>query len=380
MTVDLSAVKELIETQGVQFGDAFKKHRADIDELRADFDSAYLKSQRLSLLGEASGNASGYTRELGEAMRKAALGDETEIKRLSAGSDPEGGYLVVPQMDAVIRQVRAAVSPFSSLVRNVDLVSGAELLMPYFKGTLPSAWVGENASRPKTDTVGAGQHRIALHEVYVCPAVSQKLLDTANYDIGAIFVDQIAHGLASAEAEALHSGDGVLRPRGFTTVDTAATADDARDFGIVQHIVTGANGAFHTTKADPLLDVVAALAPQYRPNAKWLMSRSTAATLWKLRDSGTDRYLWEPSLQAGQPDRLYGFEVVIDDNVPAIATGSLSIWFGDWQQAYTTVRMPGLRLLRDPYTTKGEVSFYTYQRVGGLLTNSEAVKALKFST
>lgn len=376
--MDLTELKRIIAEQGDSFA-AWRKEQTDkVAELKSQFDEFVLRSQRPGFAGTHA--AEGYTEALGQAMRKAALGDDREIKAMSAGSDPDGGYLVVPQMDSIIRQIRDIVSPLSGLVRNVDLTSGAELLMPYQRGTLPSAWVGETSARPETDTLAAGQHRIALHEVYVCPSVTQKLLDTANYDVGRILVDQIAHGLATAEAAALHSGDGVARPRGFVTMPTAATADDARDFGVIQHIPTGASGGFHTTKADPLLDTVAALKPQYRPNAKWLMARSTAAKLWKLKEATSDRYLWEPGLHAGQPDRLFGYPVVIDDNVPAIEADALAMWFGDWQQAYTTVRMRGLRLLRDPYTSKGSVFFYCYQRIGGLLTNSEAVKAVKFGT
>jgi len=376
--MDLSQVVTLIEEQGESFKARDAALSEKIKQLETNFDQAYLALQRPGFGGAKS--VEGYSPALGQAMRKAALGDDTEIKAMSAGSDPDGGYMVVPAMDNVLRQIRDIVSPLSSLVRNVDLTSGAELLMPFQRGTLPSAWIGETNARPETDTLAAGQHRIALNEVYVCPSVTQKLLDTANYDVGAILIDQIAHGLATAEAIALHTGDGIARPRGFTTYTTAAQDDDTREWGVIEHIATGASGAFHTTKADPLLDAVARLKPQYRANARWLMSRSTAATLWKLKEATSDRYLWEPGLHAGQPDRLFGYPVTIDDNIPAIGADALAIWFGDWQQAYTTIRMPGIRPLRDPYTTKGEVKFYCYARVGGMVTNSEAIKAVKFGT
>lgn len=376
--MDLAEIKRLVVDQGRSIEEWRESESKRLAELKSQFDEFVLRSQRPGV--GAHDSQEGYSPKLGQAMRKAALGDDTEIKAMSAGSDPDGGYMVVPAMDNVLRQIRDIVSPLSSLVRNVDLTSGAELLLPYQRGTLPSAWIGETNARPETDTLAAGQHRIALNEVYVCPSVSQKLLDVANFDIGAILIDQIAHGLATAEAIALHTGDGIARPRGFTTYTTAAQDDDTREWGVIEHIATGASGAFHTTKADPLLDTVARLKPQYRANARWLMSRSTAATLWKLKEATSDRYLWEPGLHAGQPDRLFGYPVTIDDNIPAIGADALAIWFGDWQQAYTTIRMPGIRLLRDPYTTKGEVKFYCYARVGGMVTNSEAIKAVKFGT
>lgn len=367
-----------LEELGKKSDEWREKKGAEIDALRGDVQELAKKSGRPDL-GGIGRQSAGDTKALGQALIKAATGDDRELKAMSVGSDPGGGFLVIPQMDATVRQIREVVSPMSGLARNVDLTSGAELLLPHFRGTLASAWVGENAARPNTETVPLWENSIPLHEVYCAPKVSQKLLDTANYDVGSILLDQIAHGLAVAEAVALHTGDGVIRPRGFTTYTTAATADDTRTWGQVEHIATGVSGNFAATNpADHLIDMVTALAPQYRPNARWLMSRSTAARIKKFKDSN-GQYLWQPSLQLGQPESLLGYPVVISDNVPAVAANSLSVWFGDWQQAYCTVRMPGLRLLHDPYSDHGQVTFYAYSRVGGGLVNSEAIKALKFA-
>jgi HK97 family phage major capsid protein len=330
---------------------------------------------------ERMGGDTGYTRELGQALRKAALGDDRELKGMSASSDPEGGYLLIPQMDQTVRQIRDQVSPVSALARNIELDSGAEMLLPYFKGTLTASWVGETEARPETATVDAGQHRIELNEVYAMPVVTQKLLDTANYDVGMILVDQIAHGLAAAEADAIHVGNGVGKPRGFTTYTTAATADATRAWGQIEHIASGGSGAFASGAAlDKLMDAEAALKPQYRVNAKWVMGRGAANVARKLKSSGGGDYLWQPAGAAGQPPTLLGYEVIISDATPTVASDSLSIWLGDWEQFYTVVRMPGLRLLQDPFSTKGSVGFYAYSRVGGAVTNTEAAKTIKFAT
>jgi len=372
----LSEVKDVILAQGRQIEAWQADESKRIDELFEE-----LKAMKRPNLGSGGGGGPSSDRKaLNDAVRRAALGDDTGIKALSASSGPDGGYLVVPTMDDAVRQIRALVSPLSALVRNIDVTTGDEVLLPYFRGTLDTGWSAENSTRDETATPDAGLHRIALHEVYANPKVSQKLLDVANYDVGAMLVDQIAHGLAQAEASAIHIGNGVGRPRGFTTYSTAATADATRTWGVIEHIATGADGAFHTTKTDALVQAVDALAPQYRPNARWVMNRATAGVVRRLKESGTDRYLWEPSVQAGQPDYLLGYPVTISDDVPSIASGSLSVWFGDWQQAYCTVRMPGMRLLRDPYSTKGQVFFYTYARVGGGLIDSNAIKAVKFAT
>ncbi len=371
---DLAEIKSLVVEQGQAWDGFAAETKAKI----ADLTQEIVRLRRPGALLPAA--PAGYDRQLGEALRKAALGDEREIKGMSAGTDPEGGYLVIPQMDSVVRQIRDVVSPVSALARNIELKSGGEMLMPYFRGTLASSWVGELESRPATAPVDMGEHRVVLHEVYAMPQVSQKLLDTANYDVGAILVDQIAHGLATAEAVAIHSGNGVNRPRGFTTHETQAAADATRTWGKFEHIATGVSGAFAAAnQADVLVDTVSALAPQYRPRANWLMSRSTAGAVRKFRDD-LGQFLWAPSLQAGQPDRLLGYPVTISDDVPAVAASSLAIWFGDWSAAYTVVRMPGLRLLRDPYSTKGQIAFYAYQRVGGAAVDFNAIKTVKFAT
>lgn len=370
---DMDEIKHLVIEQGAAITGWKSAQDARLAELE----------KRMNRPGELArmGGDAGYTRELGSALRKAALGDDRELKAMSTSSDPEGGYLLIPQMDTAVRKIRDQVSPVSALARNVPLDSGAEMLLPYARGTLATTWVGEKESRPETDPVSVGQHRIELNEVYAMPVVTQKLLDTANYDVGALLVDQIAHGLAAAEADAIHIGNGVCKPRGFTTYTTAATADATRAWGQIEHIASGGSGAFASGAAlDKLMDVESALKPQYRVNARWVMGRGAANVVRKLKSSGGGDYLWQPAGAAGQPPTLLGYPVIISDNVPTVAADSLSIWLGDFEQAYTVVRMPGLRLLRDPYSTKGSVGFYAYTRVGGALTNSEALKAIKFAT
>ena len=160
---------------------------------------------------------------------------------------------------------------------------------------------------------------------------------------------------------------------------TAATGDDSRAWGTFEHVLTGANGDFHTTKADPLQDLIGALKDQYLQNASWLMRREVRTKIRKLKEATSDRYLWEPGMQAGQPDRLLGYACKVDQYVPTLATGSLSLAFGDIKEAYTIVDRLGVRTLRDPYTAKPYVVFYSTKRTGGGAVNFEAVKFLKFS-
>jgi hypothetical protein len=208
----------------------------------------------------------------------------------------------------------------------------------------------------------------------------QKILDDAAVNVESWLAGKVADKFARVEGAGFTTGTGVGQPRGLFAYTTAATGDDSRSWGQFEHVVTGANGAFHTTKADPLQDLLGAFKDQYLQRASWLMRREVRTAIRKMKEATSDRYLWEPSLQMGQPDRLLGYPARVDQYVPAIATGSLSLAFGDIAEAYTIVDRMGIRTLRDPFTAKPYVVFYSTKRTGGGAVNFEAVKFLKFST
>lgn len=242
-----------------------------------------------------------------------------------------------------------------------------------------AGWVSELGSRTETSTPTVGKWRIEAHEMYAMPKASQRILDDAATNVEAWLAGKIADKFARVEGAAFWTGDGVGKPRGLAAYSTATTGDDTRAWGTFQHVVTGADGAFHTTKADPLQDLIGSFKDQYLQNASFVMRREVRTDIRKMKEATSDRYLWEPSLQAGQPDRLLGYPTRIDQYMPAKGTGSLSLAFGDFRQAYLIVDRMGIRTLRDPYTAKPWVLFYSTKRTGGGAQNTEAVKFLKFS-
>jgi HK97 family phage major capsid protein len=158
-----------------------------------------------------------------------------------------------------------------------------------------------------------------------------------------------------------------------------ATADSSRTWGQFEHVKTGTNGDFDSTnKFDTIQDIQGALKDQYLANAAWVMRREVRTKARKLKDSQL-RYLWEPGLQVGQPERLNGYPVRVDQYMPALATGSLSLAFGDFKEAYQIVDRMGIRTLRDPFTAKPYVVFYSTKRTGGGALNFEAIKFANFS-
>ena len=302
-----------------------------------------------------------------------------ERKALSAGSDPDGGYMlphattgsVITKMyeQSVMRQLATvqtiSTNDIEGLIDNDDATAG---------------WVSELGTRSDSATPTVAKYRIEAHEMYAMPKASQRILDDAATDVEAWLAAKTADKFGRVEGLAFWQGTGTGQPHGLASYTTAATADETRTWGQFEHVVTGANGAFHTTKADPLQDLIGAFKDQYLQNATFCMRREVRTAIRKMKEATSDRYLWEPSLQAGQPDRLLGYPVRVDQYMPTIATNSLSLAFGDFKQAYLIVDRLGIRTLRDPFTAKPYVVFYSTKRTGAGAQNTEAVKFLKFST
>ena len=302
-----------------------------------------------------------------------------ERKALSAGSDPDGGYLLpTPTVGRMVKKVYEQ-STMRQLA-NVLTISTDALEGIVDNDEADAGWVSEMGARNDTDTPQVGKYRIEAHEMYAQPKVTQKLIDDAATDVEAWLADKVADKFARVEGNAFWNGNGVGQPRGLAAYTTAATGDGSRAWGTFEHVLTGANGDFHSTKLDPIQDLQGAFKDQYLQNAQFVMRREVRTKMRKLKEATSDRYLWEPSLQMGQPDRLLGYPARVDQYVPAKATGSLSLAFGNFAEAYTIVDRMGIRTLRDPYTAKPYVVFYSTKRTGGGAVNFEAVKFLKLST
>ena len=210
---------------------------------------------------------------------------------------------------------------------------------------------------------------------------SQQLLDDAAIDVGLWLVGKVSTRFAQKEGAAFVSGDGVGKPRGFVDYGaTAVTTDDAtRPWGKLQYVPTGVADNFGTTPGDALIDLTAELKSEYLPNASWLMNRRSAAKVRKFKD-GDGNYLWQPNAQQGNPPLLLGYPVRLAEDMPSVGAGTFPVAFGDFRRGYTIVERLGLRVLRDPYSEKPYVLFYCYNRVGGDVTNFEAIKLLKCAT
>lgn len=347
--------------------------------------------KRLSV-GGGDGEAKGLTPEqreykqaLGVYLRRGRDEGLADLQRkaLSAGSDPDGGYLVSPDTSGRIVNRMAQVSPirqFASVQTiEVDALEGLRDLEDAGGG-----WVAELATRSTTTTPQLGKWEIKVHEYYAQPAATQKLLDMASLDVEAWLAAKVARKFASATAAAYTTGDGVGKPRGFASYSTAATADSSRSWGVFEHVATGSSGSFGTdpNAIQKLLNLMSKLDDAHVPNAAFYMNRTTKWAVRSLTDaSSAGKFVFIPSFVAGVPDTLLGAPVRVIPDMATYTTGdSLAIAYGDMAEAYQIVDGPGPRVLRDPFSSKPYVLFYTTAFFGGDVLNFNALKFLKFGS
>jgi len=298
-----------------------------------------------------------------------------EIKAMSASVSAEGGYLIPKIIDSAIAQSTTDVSPIRSIARVVSTTT-SDFHIPFNLGGTGSAWVAEKASRGETSAPQIADIAVPSGEIYANPLVTQVLIEDSQFDVEAFVAAEVAKEFARGEGAAFIAGDGINKPKGFTAYTTAATADATRAFGTLQHIASGTSATL--PGADKLIDVVHALKAGYRAGATWVMPKAVLGEFRKLKDA-TNGYLWQPGLQAGQPSTLLGYPVLEAEDMPAVAANSLSVAFGNFAAGYVIVDRIGTSILRDPFSNKPYVAFYTRKRVGGAVVDSSAIKLVKLS-
>jgi HK97 family phage major capsid protein len=298
-----------------------------------------------------------------------------EAKTMTAGSGPDGGYLVpIPEEREILRRL-AHMSPIRAIA-SVREISAHSLRRAFsFQGPA-SGWVAESDPRPQTANQQIADMTFPAMELYAMPAATQTLLDDSVVDIGQWIADEVQTVFAEQEGAAFVNGDGVNKPKGFLAYQTAA--DAAWSWGKIGYLATGVAGAFpSTTPSDALFNLVYALRAGYRQNAKFVMGRRAQSLIRQFKTT-TGEYLWAPPASAGAAATLMNFPVVEAEDMPDPATDAFSIAFGDFERGYIVVDRLGIRVLRDPYSAKPYVLFYTTKRVGGGVQNFEAIKLLKF--
>jgi len=368
---NLTELKSVIETNVGEVKNLIDRQSAHINELENRLLPLEANQARkgLGIFGEGSKRDPALTPFLQKGQMPA------ETKDLSVTNDGQGVTVRGEWSNRIFELIRES-SPVRS-VANVMTTNSNELEVLVDRDEPGSSWIGELANRVETDTSFLTRHKIPVFEHYAYPMVTLQMLEDSQFNVESWLQGKLFARFSRQEASAFINGDGIGKPRGL--LDYAIVAD--MDFDWVADPDDYVIGAHYTDEpgdilsADVLFDVVDSLKAPYLSGAGWMMTRAMRNKIRKLKDH-EDRYLFEPSLQAGVPDRLLGFPVYLAEDMPALEEDVVSALFGNFREAYTVVDRIGITVQRDSITKPGWVKYYARRRVGGALTNPEAVKAL----
>ncbi len=352
--------------------------------VRRGDNQAMIAAQRLAHTDEYKTLAKQFSEHLG-----------VEIKDLSTVIAEDGGYLVQPEYETEMDEILLETSPMRQ-VANIRSIGSPELVIPVNRKGTTVAWIGEKATRARTETPNITQERFRANEVYALPLVTLAMLEDANFDVEGWLNDEVVEALMIEENTRFVLGDGDGKPLGFLHSSiskvTASTYDANTHWGSVSYRGTGTAGDFApgvpgsavgptggTNGADALIDLAYDLKPRYRQNATWLMSRKSMAKVRKLKDGDGAFVIRDAITESGLVPVLLGYPVLEAEDMPEFEADAYPIALGDWEKAYQIVDRIGLQVRRDDTSIPGFVQFHFRKRTGGGPRNYDAYKLLKAS-
>ena len=380
-----SAFEEFKATNDQRLGEIEKRGSADgllegklerlnrvIDGHKAAMDRLSAERARPAIEGKGGVLPDGEYKEAFSAYVKRG-----EEKALQVGVNADGGYVVPGEVESEITRLMTHISPIRAIA-GVRQVSGSVYKRPITVTGPQTGWVGETASRPTTTSQTLAELSYPTTELYAMPAATTAFLDDAAVDVGQWIADEVNAAFAAQETTAFVTGDGNNKPSGF--LNASKSAEASWSWGNLGYLVTGVSGAMPASNAsDVLIDLVYALKAGYRQNASWVMNRKVQGALRKLKDADGN-YLWQPAAVADGRASFMGFPLVEAEDMPNMGANSFSVAFGDFRRGYLIVDRQGVSVLRDPFSSKPYVLFYTTKRVGGGIADYDAIKLLKFGT
>jgi len=355
--------------------DKLARVEASLDAQQRRMDELVLKGRRPSLGGREPVAASEKKSAFERYVRFGDTAALMETKALS-GTPADAGFTVPVEIESEVMRRLSHVSPMRAIC-GVREVSSGSYTKPITSGAPVTGWVGEIDPLVDTDAPALFELSFQAMELYAMPAATSSQLEDSAVDLEQWLADEIETVFAEQETAAFVSGDGVAKPQGFTTyppVDEASWS-----WGNIGTIKTGEANAFPAqNQADVLIDLVYTLKSGYRQNATFVMNRETQAAVRKMKMDGG--YLWAPPAIPGTRATLLNFPVVEAEDMPGMDDAQPNaIAFGDFKRGYLIVDRQGLRILRDPYSQKPYVLFYTTKRVGGGVQDFDAIKFLSFT-
>lgn len=357
----------LLNQQLIRMNEEFDEYKSRLDLLETSMARPFSSSERFvsNIDNEHKSAFTAYLRSGNEQYLS-----RIEKKSLSSSADQDGGYLIAAQTSKQISQVLEDISPMRKLASSEQISSSSlDIIEDYDKAQ--SGWVAEKGLRDETDTPKINKRNIPVFEIFAQPAATQKLIDDSFINIEKWLAEKLINSFSKLEDNAFMHGDGVNCPRGILTYN------DGKEWGKIEQIKSGNENGIDQ---DALFNLYFALKSQYSNKASFLMNRSTIHAIRTLKDKTSGRYLWNPSLASENPDTLIGLPIYEASDMPGIEKGNLSIALADFKAAYKIVDRTGIRVMRDPYTFKPFVKFYTTKRVGGDVINFEAIKLLSIAS
>lgn len=305
------------------------------------------------------------------------LEEVKEEKALSRSSDPDGGYTVREEVAAEMSKRIYETSKMRQLA-SVQTIS-SDCYEVFADWDEPgSGWESEQSSQSETDSAKLNKIKIPVHVLRAEPKATQQILEDSAIDIEAWHQERVSKKFARDEETAFFTGNGVDRPKGILSYDSTTT----NEFNKVEQFTAVASGSGALDDADDLIDLQGKLFEEFQANAKWLMKRTTAAAVRKLQD-GQGMYLWNYNTVGTLNEIgpvLLDKPVVFSNDMAAVAADALAVAYGDFAMGYQIVDRVGISVLRDPYTAKPFVKFYTRKRVGGGVKQFQAIKILKLKS
>ncbi len=271
--------------------------------------------------------------------------------------------LTKPAAPTLFREVASVTTINSDHLEIVKQMSNAD-----------AGWANETTLGSETKNAEIIKINIAAHEMYARSQISQRLIDDAVINLESWLMSTIKQRFELLEEEAFINGTGENMPMGFMSY--GRVTEQNWQWGKLAEIRTGKNGEIQS--ADVLFDTVASLKTPYLSGAAWVMSRSAFAEIRRLKENATGRYLWQPSMHDDGRNSLLGYPIIISDAMPSLKEGTQTtpIAFGNFKQGYHIVDRGEFTILRDPYSAKPLVEFYVTQRLGGDVTDFEAIKLI----
>ena len=362
-----------------------EKHQRMADDVAAKMEALQAKQAKLeaALNRPGAGEATGMDAELEQKHRDAfkqyitggSLDDEfketrygVEIKAMSTDVNPDGGYIVRPELSQNIITRVFETSPLRQ-VASVESIGSKSIDILIDDDEASAAWESEASTASATTTPQLALKSISAHILLNKLTLTSSMIEDGYLDVEAWLSRKVADKFSRMENTAFVSGNGVGKPRGFLTYDAAATAGTYERNAITQ-INMGSAAALN---ADGLIEVQNALKEEYQAGAVFGMKRTTFGAALQLK--GNDNYFFSPvMLRDGQASiQLLGKPVVFMDDMPAVAANALSVVYADFSRAYTIVDRVGLQFLRDPYTAKPNVEVQARKRTGGDVTSFDAI-------